>query len=168
MIRGIVIPASMEVPPQRFDASLSDAIGEAVGGLMEAVDLPKLGITMYVNDSGLVERLPLNRRATWLLWQQVRSAWDRTYLVGDVVLVGLADDEGEDTSLPSDFEELVFDARQLRVESHYEDNPSWWWNDETYDDCWEALRQAVTKQVLSPEWCETRIAAVPAEATSPD
>ncbi|WP_229730368.1 DUF3846 domain-containing protein [Microbacterium sorbitolivorans] len=158
----------MEVPPRRFDASQPDAVRQAVGGLMEAIDLPKLGITMYVNESGFVERLPLNRRATWLLWQQVPSAWDRTYLVGDVALVGLTDDEGEDTSLPLVFEELVLGTHLLRVESRYEDNLSWWWNDETYDNYWEALRQAITKQALSPERCETRVAAAPTEATSPN
>lgn len=98
-------------------ALLLDAIGEAVGGLMEAIDLPKLGITMYVNESGLV---------------------------GDVALVGLTDDEGEDTSSPLVFEEMVVGTHLLRVESRYADNTSWSWNDEIYDNYWEALRQAIT------------------------
>ena len=53
-----------------------------------------MGVTAYVHDEGLLIDLPTNNMASLLF---------RRVLAGDVVLVGIADDEGYDTNVPSDF-----------------------------------------------------------------
>ena len=69
-------------------------INELVGGWFDCVNDWEMGVTAYVHDEGLLIDLPTNNMAS-LLFHRV--------LAGDVVLVGIADDEGFDTNVPSDF-----------------------------------------------------------------
>ena len=69
-------------------------INELVGGWFDCVNDWEMGVTAYVHDEGLLIDLPTNNMAS-LLFHRV--------LAGDVVLVGIADDEGYDTNVPSDF-----------------------------------------------------------------
>lgn len=52
MVQGIVIPVDTDERLREIDTSQPDAIANAVGGLMEAVDLHDLGVTLYVNEFG--------------------------------------------------------------------------------------------------------------------
>ncbi|SIS19789.1 DUF3846 domain-containing protein [Microbacterium sp. RURRCA19A] len=101
MVQGIIIPADNTAP---LRAAILDSLEDyqrAVGGWIEAVDIPDLGVTIYVNEEGLIRDLPFNRRATFLWRFHVPQARDAR-LVGDIVVVGLADDDGENTELPED------------------------------------------------------------------
>ena len=69
-------------------------INELVGGWFDCVNDWEMGVTAYVHDEGLLIDLPTNNMASLLF---------RRVLAGDVVLVGIADDEGYDTNVPSDF-----------------------------------------------------------------
>ena len=69
-------------------------IHELVGGWFDCVNDYEMGVTAYVHDEGLLIDLPTNN-ITSLLFRRV--------LAGDAVLVGIADDEGYDTDVPSDF-----------------------------------------------------------------
>ena len=69
-------------------------IHELVGGWFDCVNDWEMGVTAYVHDEGLLIDLPTNNMASLLF---------RRVLAGDVVLVGIADDEGYDTNVPSDF-----------------------------------------------------------------
>ena len=69
-------------------------IHELVGGWFDCVNDWEMGVTAYVHDEGLLIDLPTNNIASLLF---------RRVLAGDVVLVGIADDEGYDTNVPSDF-----------------------------------------------------------------
>lgn len=83
-------------------------IHELVGGWFDCVNDYEIGVTAYVHDEGLLIDLPTNN-AMSLLFRRV--------LAGDAVLVGLADDEGYDTDVPSKFmtdhfANMVLDASQ--------------------------------------------------------
>lgn len=95
MVQGIVIPAidSMPLAVREF-AGLKD-YQEAVGGWIEAVDIPDLGITIYVNEEGLVHHLPFNSRATFLWWYHWPASRNVAMLVGEAVIVGMPDHDGE-------------------------------------------------------------------------
>ena len=68
MVRGIVIRAAGEEPlEERHFFGLED-YQSAVGGWIEAVDIPSIGVTVHVNEEGLLQQLPFNRRATFLWW----------------------------------------------------------------------------------------------------
>lgn len=66
LVRGIYLPADdREELVVRDFAGASD-YGRRVDGFIEAVDVPDLGVTIYVNEQGLLRRLTLNSRAPFL------------------------------------------------------------------------------------------------------
>lgn len=69
--------------------------GQAVGGLVQAIDLDA-DLTMWCNEEGKLYGLPHNPFGQ-ALWEQVYGRTD--YIVGDIVLTGGADDEGETIGL---------------------------------------------------------------------
>ncbi len=83
MVRAIVIPADGEEPPREIETSDPAAIAKAVDGFMEAVDIYELGVTVYVNESGLLRRLPFNSRVSFLWRYHVPAVRQRAMLVGD-------------------------------------------------------------------------------------
>jgi hypothetical protein len=99
MVRG-VIPAVDSHDLTACDAVELEDYQRAVGGWIEAVDLPAFGSTLFVNEEGVLRGLPFNRRATFLWWFHVPDARKQARLVGDALLVGLPDADGEATDLP--------------------------------------------------------------------
>ena len=67
----------------------------AVGGWIEAVGL-NANLTLWVNEEGKLDGLPVNNVAT-KIFQSVFGAVD--IIMGNVVLTGGADDEGDDEGL---------------------------------------------------------------------
>ncbi len=99
MVRGIYLPAD-----DRKDLVVRDFGGvsdyaRSVDGYIEAADVPELGVTIYVNDEGLLRRLPFNSRASFLWWCNEPAARE-SLLVGDAVIVGWPDADGESTDVP--------------------------------------------------------------------
>ncbi len=104
MVKGLYVPAHDGEPLEVRDFD-GDAIGTAVGGLMEAVDVPPLGITVYVNEEGLIHHLPFNSRVSFAWWYYVPQA-RRSMLVGGAVVVGEPDIDGADTDIPAEALEM--------------------------------------------------------------
>lgn len=73
-----------------------DTISAAVGGWIEGVPLE--GVTAYVNEEGKINGLPTNKIAT-LLAHQSNAIFPNDYIVGNMIVMGPIDDEGEETSL---------------------------------------------------------------------
>ena len=100
MTEGIYLPADELAPLEVREFADFIDYQAAVGGLFDVVDLPDLAATIYVNDEGLFIGLPMNARATYLWWLCVPAALNNAFLVGDAVIIGMPDDEGNDTNLP--------------------------------------------------------------------
>jgi hypothetical protein len=98
--RGVHVPARITHPVtvREFD-NLAD-YQAGVGGPIEAIDIRLLDIKMYVNEEGLLRGLDLNSRATFLWWYHVPESRQRAFLVGDAVILGWPDQDGESTDLP--------------------------------------------------------------------
>lgn len=108
MVKGIYVPVDADEPLEvREFASLED-YQTAVNGWIEAVDVPDLGITIYVNEEGLLRHLPFNSRASFLWWYHAPGT-RQAMLVGDAVIVGLRDQDGNDTDLPPAVTDLLMD-----------------------------------------------------------
>ena len=94
-----------EHPEQPTYADLS----AAVGGPLEAVTLHSPGTkahcTMYVNEEGKLEGLPINIRAS--RFAHTGGHWHRDVIVGPAVLIGPPDKDGNDTPLLLDTVEEV-------------------------------------------------------------
>lgn len=99
MVRGIYLPADDREKLVVHDFAGAEDYTRCVDGYIEAVDVPDLGIRIYVNEEGLIRRLPFNSRASFLWWYYVPAARE-SLLVGDAVIVGCPDADGETTDVP--------------------------------------------------------------------
>lgn len=113
MVRGIFLPTVEDKIEVRDFATL-EAYQTAVSGWIEAVDVPGLGITIYVNEEGLLRHLPFNSRASFLWWYHAPGT-RQAMLVGDAVIVGLRDDDGNDTDVPERVVDLLTDDGEYAV-----------------------------------------------------
>lgn len=100
MFKVLHIPAAPEKPMRvLLVVAELEPLQKFVGGQLEAVLLYEPDAYLYCNEDGRVLRLPLNLRATVLA---ICHSWRsrRDYIVGDVIVAGPADDDGNDTSVP--------------------------------------------------------------------
>ena len=82
-------------------------LSRAVGGMIEAVTLPS-GLTLWVNEEGKMNGLPVNDYATRLFDSAFGSGID--IIVGNAIITDGADDEGETLGLTdAQIAELVAD-----------------------------------------------------------
>lgn len=139
MVQGIVIPADAESPLWRRDFARLEDYQAAVGGWIEAVDLLDFGVTIYVNEEGRLRHLPFNSRASFLWWYHVPETRQKAMLVGDAVLIGLPDRNGNSTDLPDAVSEILLSSARHRVEVRTAGDPIWHRNRATYPDYWEAI-----------------------------
>lgn len=77
-----------------------DTISAAVGGWIEGVALE--GVTAYVNEEGKLQGLSPNKIAT-ILAHEDQAIMPADYIAGDMIVFGPLDDDGEVTTLSSDF-----------------------------------------------------------------
>ena len=102
-IRSAWISADNAIPIEERtleSEGLYRQLQQAVGGFIEAVTLSRAEATLYCNEEGKLNRLPINNRATQFVWTYDPRFVAVDVIVGDVVVVGLPDDEGYDTTLP--------------------------------------------------------------------
>lgn len=150
MVKGLWIPADASAKVERRDYRQLEDYQAAVGGWIEAVDIPGFGpVTMYVNENGLAERLPFNGRATFLWWFHSAHVREHAALVGDVALVGYPDHEGDTTDVPDEVLDLLT-ATTPHVVSMKVDG-QWFANRVVNRDYWEAIHWAMIKLSREPQ-----------------
>lgn len=107
------VPADLAEPVRKLRIEPTGQVfHELVGGYLEAVSIWSGRVMMYADEEGLLKRRPHNRRASDLkfngtptrkpekpgdYWKVRRGLYD--LLVGDVVIFGGADDEGNAVGL---------------------------------------------------------------------
>jgi len=79
----------------------------AVGGLIEAKTLEN-GYTLIMNEEGKLQGLPINERATEIWLANFPNFPD--VILGDVVIAGGYDDEGEQLGLESVYAEVLLET----------------------------------------------------------
>lgn len=67
-----------------------------VGGLIEPIDLPKLKMTMWVNEEGIIHDLPINVIASAIV-QSVYAPRQTVPMLGDVYFTNIETDEQGNT-----------------------------------------------------------------------
>ena len=133
-IDTIVIPADDEMPlrRQQLDTTNLSAYRGLVEGNLEVLSLEQPAATMYLNGDGKICQLPVNVRATMLLWAHVKELRFQDYIAGDVFLTGPVNHDGWDTSVPDELDTLL-DAQRLRIEIQTYGDPQWYGNDLRFD-----------------------------------
>lgn len=139
MVSGLIIPAGASEPIRERQFGALEDYQAVVGGLIEAVDLPQIGISVYVNDEGLLQHLPFNSRASFLWWYHVPAARQKAMLVGDAAVVGMPDADGNTTEVPSEVRELLLHKRRYRIGVRLTGDPLWYPIRATHPDYWEAI-----------------------------
>lgn len=139
MVRALRIPTEPDDPITELEVFQLEDYQAAVGGWIEPVDIPELGVTMYVHEEGLVLGLPFNSRAAFLWWYFVPEARQKAMLVGPALVVGQPDRNGDSTDIPAHVAEMLARPGIWRVEIKVFDDPKWYRNQATYDDYFEAL-----------------------------
>lgn len=153
MVKGLLIPADPELPIEIREFNKLEDYQAAVGGWIEAVDVLPLGITTYVNEEGLLINLPFNSRATFLWWYELPHIRHQVRLVGDAVIVGLPDGDGEMTDIPGTTFALLTKKEPYAVMTLVGDSPRWVSHPFPYDDFFEAV---VWAMILSDRVTDTR------------
>jgi len=107
-IHALLVPALGNLAVEAIQLGKSDLSRrqEMVLGLIDYVELIEPPASIILNDEGLLLGLPFNYRATELLWAGNRYHRGQTALVGNVLVVGPADEQGDDTDVPAELVEL--------------------------------------------------------------
>lgn len=116
-INSIVIPADYGQPLRQSELpreGLPDR-QRLVGGYIQGVDLLEPRARLYCNEDGKYMQLPLNKRATLLLWAHNPRFRYQDYIAGDAFIVGPASRSG-DSSVPEEYVRTLFEATRFRVE----------------------------------------------------
>jgi Domain of unknown function (DUF3846) len=99
-IRGLRVNADRTISEVDVPIDGLAVMQDIVGGYIEGVRMNVPGGRMYVNESGLIHGLPLNRIASMFYPGP-------TPIVGDVLVLGDVDYEGYDTSITPEVEAAV-------------------------------------------------------------
>jgi hypothetical protein len=154
-INSIVIPAMDEEPLRQSQLAVAnlDDYQKVVGGIVQAIDLERPPMRLYCNEEGKLHELPLNRRATVLLWGHNQSFRFRDQIVGDAFLVGPMGQRGLDANVPDEFVQFLFEAKTLQVDVLLEGNPDWQPSEVKFDNWLEAYAYALS---MTHNWREAQ------------
>lgn len=142
---GIYIPADEAAPLEfRLFGQISE-YQEAVGGYFQCVDIDAPAATFFVNEDGKVISLPLNRRATLAWWMLYSPARDVDAFMGNVIILGQPDDEGDTQDVPAELVTLLMKTDLYKYEVRTVDrDDKWYGNMSTFDDYFEACNAALS------------------------
>lgn len=116
MVQGIVVPSDERAPVEVCEFRTLQDYQTAVDGWIEPIDIPLLGITVYVNEGARRRRLELNSRATLLWWFFTPSARLQVMLMGDVVIAGCLEDEYSAGDVPDDITRKLTDDAEYAIQ----------------------------------------------------
>jgi len=164
VVRALRIPTDADEPITELEVDKLEDYQAAVGGWIEPVDIPGLGVTIYVHEEGLVLGLPFNSRATFLWWYCVPEARQKAMLVGPALVVGLPDRNGDSTHVPGDVAARFTRPGTWRVEAKPKAEPDWVQIPATYDDYFEAVVWAMVTLERWTDAEDVRVVPVPPHA----
>lgn len=144
---GIVIPADEAAPLEfRLFGQVTE-YQEAVEGWFQCIDIEEPAATFFVNEEGKVHDLPLNRRATLMWWVHSPAARRADAFMGNVILLGRPDEDGDTQDVPSELVKLLLKTEIYRYEVEtIEKLGKWYGNQATYDNYFEACNAALALQ----------------------
>lgn len=117
-IKAIYIPADSaeDVYVQHIERDDYRKIQELVGGSFEVLNVNDPPCSLYFNEEGRIKELPENERATLLLRVMRPEFITESPLLGDVLLVGAPDGDGNDTSAPETLVSIILGGRRVAIE----------------------------------------------------
>jgi hypothetical protein len=162
VIHAIQIPHDEDRPLYKVEVNGLSSMQAAVGGLIQAIDLGPLHATFFVNEEGKLEQQPINRRATLMWWLLFPSARHMDVIVGEALMVGHPDEQGNSTDVPEAVTKLLFETKSYKAEFQtYDDANKFNGNRMRFEDYFVAANYALGK---AESWSAVqRCRVVPAE-----
>ncbi|WOI90199.1 DUF3846 domain-containing protein [Rhodococcus qingshengii] len=163
IISGIFIPHDEEEPLRTVEFEQGDykAIQGFIGGTFGVINIERPALSsIFVHDDGKIIGLPLNRRATMLLWAS-DSKWRHfDAIMGDALVLGIPDDEGETMGVPAELDELLLHTSEYKMEVQtVGDGDSWSGNGLRFSEPFEAYNYVLG---LADRWgAVTEVRIVP-------
>lgn len=141
---GIVIPADEEAPLEfRLFGQITE-YQEVVEGWFQCIDIENPAASFFVNEEGKVHNLPLNRRATLMWWAHMPAARNVDAFMGNVIVMGIPDDEGDTQDVPSELVTLLMKTEIYKYEVETVERPGkWYGNQTTFDNYFNACNAAL-------------------------
>jgi len=101
-----------------FGGHIYPFLSETVGGFIEAIPLHN-GCTMYINEEGKLQGLAINYVANTIAHRLNSNLPDYDYIVGNAVICGPLDGEGNDTSLTNtELTDILLAIHPLTIRSY--------------------------------------------------
>ncbi|MGO4470384.1 DUF3846 domain-containing protein [Arthrobacter sp. M-10] len=146
MIHAIQIPVEEDRPLYKVAIENLAGMQAAVGGYIEILDLGPLLASLVVNEEGKLLKQEINRRATLLFWLLFPSIRHHDVIVGDVLIVGHPDKDGNTTDAPANVVKLLFETKSYKAEFQtYDDPDKFNGNLRRFDDYFETANYALGK-----------------------
>jgi hypothetical protein len=146
-IRAIVVPVDTTEPLrlEEIDPTDLNAYRRLVGDAsIEVVNLERPDASLYMDEEGKLKELPVNERLTAFAWVHQSALRHRQDpVVGPGFIVGPADREGVDQTVPEDLVNLLIGATRFRIQVQTEDDPKWYGNQRVYQHLLDAYIEAV-------------------------
>jgi len=114
VVKSIVIPHDPARSPRLRHLASAEEFQTAVDGWLEPIEMPALGVTVYVNEAARREHHPINCRAMAIWWLYTADPTEYPIFLGDVVLTGT--DNEEDESLLERIVGDIFEQREFVVQ----------------------------------------------------
>ena len=99
MTKALLIPADTTAPVQPLELTKLEDYQRALGGWVEAVGANAW--TAWLDEEGKIKGKPVNDRAHALLHSVPGLVSSFDVIVGDALITGLPDEEGDDTDVPA-------------------------------------------------------------------
>ncbi len=115
MVKSIVIPHDPARSPRLRHLATASEFQAAVDGWLEPIEMPALGVTVYVNEAARRDHHPINCRAMALWWLYTADPMEYPIFLGDVVLTGIGDSE-ESGGVSDVIMRDIFEAREFIVQ----------------------------------------------------
>lgn len=142
--RGIVIPD--DEAEVCFIQNFTDykQYQNTIGGYFQVIDLTDPECSLFMDEDGKLKSLPMNRRATLLMWMHNPQFRGFDVVCGTAVLIGQPDHNGDTQDIPQELCNLLLDTKSYRYEVQVLNDPlSWVGNQAVYDNWVDAYNAAL-------------------------
>jgi hypothetical protein len=145
MIQAIFVPVNPAEPTrlEQLDPADGDAYRDLVGGHFQVVELHRPRANLYLHEEGKLVGLPVNPRATALVWLHNHRLRGRDVIAGPALVLGRPDNDGVDTSVPEELAELLLGPGLYRVEVQVMGDGAWYGNGLLFIDWFTASIYAI-------------------------
>ncbi|RRJ85693.1 hypothetical protein EG850_12280 [Gulosibacter macacae] len=157
MPKGIVIRADMKAPPEFGDFDNLADLEAIAGSPVKVVPISTLGVVAVASAEGNRRGLPVNTYATLLWWFWVPALRRKVVLLGDVVIVGEPDPDGQPTNIPASFAGNVLSQHGHSVKLKVTGEKGWYRTDTVANNYFDAIVFAFD---LLDNWPEAEAARI--------